>query len=1095
MSQTYPLDPIIRILDSLRPPDNPLTEKVIIIDANNGDILEKEPGFFSSRNPRSYLVSTQNIAECKGPICHLREFETGHEINIDITYSARCERGREEGVVRALYNGDNPVAVLNGFIHMLIEELRRTKEEEGTSLIQNYFHLRGELEEHIRSEVLDKIGLYLNIKLAVEHENDVKPLLIDSETLVVRVRDCDDELAIRLKTELQIDEANKINAILNRDRTPELKALVKEYIEKSLSEDFTLHELCYKLQSEVRNKLIEGLNKLLLSEGRNIGFLSVERMTELSLPAQSSQIEHDVACDVKGYQDQINVNYKLLVNLEDVGKYRMAEIDDLETSLKDRLDNVTQTMLFDKTYIDLCLNFDDTEIRLAVEKEIMSIGYATQNLEINLLLPLEDNLKPFQISSSNFPINVTNHSDELSLRVEAELRTDEQYRENAIRCHNRLPILEAVLTEQIKKFFLASVTIHQFCYELNGSVRDELIQDLDEILINEGRRITSLYLESPAVPSLPLKPFPIASDNFVVRVKDYPGEILNLKFETELGVKEDAEIDAILSHDQLQELKVIFIEQIKMFLVEYVTLHQFCYELEDEIRDRLIETLDKVLINQGRRIVFLSLKAMTDFPLPDAFKSIEQEVICKVDECEVPVKNTLIMNLEDIGKYRNAEIDDLQKWVAYTLGVIAQNRLFDKEYIDLILDFDPEGIKTDMEKEAEKIGYTIKQHVVLPNLAPLIIQREGFKIETEENYATNDTRVDVKLSIVVTGKIGNLQDIKEYLYPQIDIEEEIKKAIHDETTRFMHSIEPERFYMRFMSSPNQEEKPVTEDIRDKIVNRLTTQFSAEQVNVIPKAVDTDLSGIIRDLQMDTHDFEVEAVPRLSGESSEPVTYRGSFEVITVSPTHGWHTFQARFQSSDSQSLEKPSDRIKQVLQKAIKIGLNAIPANYLQFTKFADRNTIIETCFNPAVELITKIFGLEIQLFNINRDETASGLLDRELSRREKEIRTSTHIAMVEFREEYISTELKQLYEQLLELNKSETPEDDPERQRILRRIADIETDIPSSKVQLQLPSAESSPEFSFDDFSTLRLEAHETPDQPTNEDEDIMDMSEEGGK
>jgi hypothetical protein len=110
---------------------------------------------------------------------------------------------------------------------------------------------------------------------------------------------------------------------------------------------------------------------------------------------------------------------------------------------------------------------------------------------------------------------------------------------------------------------------------------------------------------------------------------------------------------------------------------------------------------------KGRKVNVLSLNSNTIPILPDEIVEIQYDVECKYQGYPEPkpilVRNTVQMFLEDIGKYRLAQINDLEIWVKSKLEKIVKPSLIYKEYIDILLDFEPIAlqIKQDMEKEVK----------------------------------------------------------------------------------------------------------------------------------------------------------------------------------------------------------------------------------------------------------------------------------------------------------------------------------------------------------------------------------------------------------
>ena len=84
----------------------------------------------------------------------------------------------------------------------------------------------------------------------------------------------------------------------------------------------------------------------------------------------------------------------------------------------------------------------------------------------------------------------------------------------------------------------------------------------------------------------------------------------------------------------------------------------------------------------------------------------------------------------------------------------------------------------------------------MPDLKPLKL-RDKFSIVMDGEFVTKVSNVKVKLSIVVTARIEDLRDVKEHLNRLQDVEELIQEAIGEVVRQYLHTIDPERFYVRF----------------------------------------------------------------------------------------------------------------------------------------------------------------------------------------------------------------------------------------------------------------------------------------------------------
>ena len=546
-----------------------------------------------------------------------------------------------------------------------------------------------------------------------------------------------------------------------------------------------------------------------------------------------------------------------------------------------------------------------------------------------------------------------------------------------------------------------------------------------------------------------IKPVQLHSEFFPVRVKDY-GEELSLKIkEAMLQVNEDNKINIVATHEQPLQLQILLQEKIGVFLREHATLHEFCYQLESSLRNRLIDHLnDEILLKRGRKMSSLHLESSdVGFLRPKESSQFRYEIECTIKDCPtaISVKHDLLMTLDDLGKYRMAKIDDLETWFKEKVKTITQTTLLEQRYADLILDFDSEeaqieyDIKTAVEQEAKSIGYAIKHLFVIPNLDPIIIKREGISFEETGEFVTNDARVRVRLSIVVEAEINRLENLKNYLHPQTNLLEEIKKVVTEQARLIIHKIDPERFYMRFWPSvDNPNEVSVEQQLREGISDKLTDVFHLENITITPKrdSKDDTLAERLYALQEGFHDFTVETFPLREAGHEESVTFNGQFKIWAVDQS-GWYTFQLH----NYQTKEKEITDIRKVLEKDIKTNLETVPN---RFIKYRDEETKkeIHQIFNYSVKKITEQFGLVMELVNIERlptpsEQFAGEVHDSHLQRAKG--RLTTEDKMAEKANEAHYSELEALYQQKQDLMEDdEIEDDDPEMVTVHNRIEKI---------------------------------------------------------
>lgn len=395
MSQVYELDNVIRLVKDAEVNTGDLHGgKVIRLDANKDEILYKRVFITFNRNIRYYWVSTYNRAESSTE-CPVKDFSTDKSIVIKMKYEASCPPGNEEKAVLALYKGSNPGATLNDLLNSWVrdftDDIRRSKNRPVLDFYNYYRELKGTLVE----KAARYTGLAIDFLMTLKHEDQLKPEKIASANFPVRIDECEGELNLKYDAGVAVDPKRKIDAILNYDRLHELEKLITRSIQEYVLAHIPLHDFIYHLKDSVKQRLTDMLNDVLQDHGRKIAWLNLDADEAKQPGPETQNIHHMVKCDIKSQDYTIDIHHKLLVQLEDYGKYKKYQTesrstDDLEKLIKIKLNDITQGVLYDKTYVDILLDFEKEEDNQVILKDIkrdmqqflISIGYSVKHLMV-----------------------------------------------------------------------------------------------------------------------------------------------------------------------------------------------------------------------------------------------------------------------------------------------------------------------------------------------------------------------------------------------------------------------------------------------------------------------------------------------------------------------------------------------------------------------------------------------------------------------------------------------------------------------------------------------------------------------------------------
>ena len=480
-----------------------------------------------------------------------------------------------------------------------------------------------------------------------------------------------------------------------------------------------------------------------------------------------------------------------------------------------------------------------------------------------------------------------------------------------------------------------------------------------------------------------LKPFPVDLGDFPVLLNDFEEEI-NFNCRANLSIAENGKVNAILSYGRLGELKNILQAEIQSYLRKHVSLYSLCYDFEEYIRRRLVANLDKTLASHGRRIegFFPSpdLTSQLRMPEPDPIQcDVEHDIqgyggviIKNVIEVE-PQPQASDNHLETgVLKYRKARISDIEKWFREKLEKTIHRYLFDFRYVDILLKYSPKSIKDKLDEEAEKIGYSVRLISTVPDLKPLKLRTEGFRVELSETFPTKQNSVKIKLGIDVRGKIEDLSSIKDILNdPRNDVHNLIEKEIVDSIKTILHRVEPANFYAQEGLIAYIDDYSSEEAIKDKITRSielsLNEKFGASS-QVALQALNTELLDLIAKLTRGAdHDFEILLSP--SRDPGEKILFKGLFQINGVAKDQ-WDTFASR----------RPDvENVKKSIQDCIRQWFSTLSSDTLNYQSTKGLRELLKNANSLAVPKIMQKYGLLVSIEGLEAPDTKLRAAQREL--------------------------------------------------------------------------------------------------------------------
>jgi hypothetical protein len=514
----------------------------------------------------------------------------------------------------------------------------------------------------------------------------------------------------------------------------------------------------------------------------------------------------------------------------------------------------------------------------------------------------------------------------------------------------------AVLDKLIKAWVReeSSSSLEKFLTEYlqdNQKLAKSLREKAREVGLDLTLRL--LVVEEKLLQTIDLRPLDLP-----VHVKDYAAEQQLTLERVSIEVDDGNKVSAILNQAKSRLLEEQVLQAVKNYFSECVSFHEFSTALHMEsFKAGLIKRLNEMLKPVGRRIrtVFLNNKNAVQ---AQQTCLLTKKIACKVQKYpeSIEIKNTVLFELNNLAKYRENSAPDLGKWLDAALNRVITDVLFDATYIDLLVNFQPKEkeIENRLREEARNIGYDIRQLIAIPDLEP-IKWKENFSISPEGIFETSEAKVHVRLRIEITARINDLKQVEGYLNQRQDVPKLMEEVIIRRMRRYLHSVKPDRFYMRFYVT-NLDEKVVEKELIEQVHEELK-EFKVEVIDVIPKPLDTEFTNRLNELFKRPSVIRIEATPLKGGES---VIFQGRFSVDGVDED-SWHKLQQR---------EFSLEDIRKSLEQYIRSRFNTKTYEELLYKNREELDAIGMEVMKLANDCTKEEFGLAVSISVIDRERT-----------------------------------------------------------------------------------------------------------------------------
>lgn len=450
-----------------------------------------------------------------------------------------------------------------------------------------------------------------------------------------------------------------------------------------------------------------------------------------------------------------------------------------------------------------------------------------------------------------------------------------------------------------------------------------------------------------------------------------------------LDVDPDSRNFAIRYLSKQSEIETKIVSVVRTHITN-VTIDEFCNDIE-RVRLNIVEKLNDKVRRFGRKLTNLKLVPQLPWTLPDLVKVIPFTHQCQVQQWpeKIEVNHQIMLKMISVEKYLRLldKFDSLAQWLEESLKNRTLPLFFENSYVSIATKFKNENgetgeleniLKTKMKEEAQIYGLEVQQYTAILGVQAIKILKEGFRFHVRNNeFGTRNTRTKVKLDVVCSGRVKNLDKIRHYLKPGVDLEREtMADEARSAIAYKLHEMNPQRFYLEFESPfMGDNEQSVENELKDAVENRLIEKFYVEGCQIVIKQVDTELTKRLRALINEEQSFEVGVIPPDGGER---LTYHSTYKIAAVDPD-SWKTFMNTDRSSTKEELKDITNLIKEKVTEKLN---GQLPSEFVEVASADHREALQKYVYDGingsggVKDLIIQAYGLQIEVLIFRRAST-----------------------------------------------------------------------------------------------------------------------------
>lgn len=479
--------------------------------------------------------------------------------------------------------------------------------------------------------------------------------------------------------------------------------------------------------------------------------------------------------------------------------------------------------------------------------------------------------------------------------------------------------------------------------------------------------VTNLQLKDGSITN---KVYNIENNYVKIQLKNL-NDFVEVKYQASIRPNKAQRVYAIRNRNKKNEIPLKITACLKTILRRYdfgALYSQELSELIEEFKEEINIMMEDERLGWQLDDFVIEFKE-EDIEIPEYFllenKPVEVHIRGENKSFPITVNNTLALNLESGENREQAarkvksnlrRIKDLGTWLENLMKKVIHNSLMGVSYADLLINrIEYENlIRAKLVEETQKVGYSITNFMTIPEVEKGKLGNQ-FNFETDKDIEYR-TKIDdiVKLQIIVQKiRIDELENIRSYLYHDVNIKEEMTKLVVQTTSNFLHDKDPDDYYIHFDQKMKQ---PLEEEIKQALKEEF--HIDPEVIKIISKQIKTPLIEKY-DALKGLYSFDFMSFGKLK--------YTMSFSINGIDPG-GW----VRFKELPFNSTQEQIDAIKQHLINFLEDGMNNNFTITLKAVKDPRYQKVMKKFFNAAVEHIKNKFGLIIEFTGRKRHKTSA---------------------------------------------------------------------------------------------------------------------------